>query len=86
MAKVSLTTRIEEDLNDALAEIARFDNLSPSDLAGQAIRNLVEERQAMRDLVELGLALVDAGKDGAEPEAVHDWLLADEDRPFPSGR
>jgi predicted transcriptional regulator len=86
MSKVSLTTRIDSSVNDALEEIARFEKREPSELADLAIRNLVEERQAMRDLVSLGIQLVDGKAAGIEPEAVHDWLDAEDDRPFPSGR
>lgn len=48
MTKVVLTTEIDAGLNQALEEIARFDKRSASDLADQAIRNLVEERVATR--------------------------------------
>lgn len=83
MATTSLTTRLDAELKDELERIARFDKRSLSFMTNQAIRNLVEERRATRDLVRTGLALVAAGDEGAAPEAVHDWLLADNDTSFP---
>ncbi len=86
MNKVVLTTEIDAGLNQALEEIARFDNRSASDLADQAIRNLVEERLVTRDLVHSGLRLVDAGDVKAVDSVdVHSWLLSDEDD-FPAAR
>lgn len=86
MNKVVLTTEIESGLNQALEEIARFDNRSASDLADQAIRNLVEERLATRDLLRHGLHLVAMGDIRAvDSAAVHDWLNSDEDT-FPKAR
>jgi predicted transcriptional regulator len=86
MNKVVVTTEIDAGLNQALEEIARFDNRSPSDLVDQAIRNLVEERLATRELVRHGLRLVDAGDIKAIDRAdVHDWLMSDEEE-FPTAR
>ncbi|TPP11690.1 hypothetical protein [Rhizobium glycinendophyticum] len=86
MNKVVLTTHIDSGLNQALEEIARFDNRSASDLADQAIRNLVEERLATRDLLRHGLHLVATGDIRAvDSAAVHDWLNSDEDT-FPKAR
>jgi len=86
MNKVILTTEIDAGLNQVLEEIARFDNRSASDLADQAIRNLVEERIATRELVRHGLRLIDAGDVKAVASAeVHGWLLSDEDD-FPAAR
>lgn len=86
MNKVVVTTEIDVGLNDALEEIARFDNRSRADLADQAIRNLVEERVATRELLHHGLGLIDAGNVKAVDSAViHHWLFSDEDD-FPQGR
>ncbi len=86
MNKVVLTNEIDAGLNQALEEIARFDKRSASDLADQAIRNLVEERVATRELVRHGLRLVDAGDVKAVDSAeVHRWLMSDEDD-FPASR
>jgi predicted transcriptional regulator len=86
MNKVILTTEIDAGLNRDLEEIARFDNRSASDLADQAIRNLVEERLATRELVRHGLRLIDAAEIKAvESSEVHGWLLSDEDS-FPTAR
>ena len=86
MNKIVLTTEIDAGLNQALEEIARFDNRTASDLADQAIRNLVEERVATRELLHHGLRLVDAGNVKAvDSGEVHDWLLSDQDD-FPAAR
>jgi predicted transcriptional regulator len=86
MNKVVFTTEIDAGLNRALEEIARFDNRSASDLVDQAIRNLVEERQATRELVRHGLRLVDADDVKAiDRAALHDWLMSDEED-FPTAR
>ncbi|KQW29062.1 hypothetical protein ASE36_11345 [Rhizobium sp. Root274] len=86
MNKIILTTEIDASLNQALEEIARFDNRSPGDLADQAIRNLVEERVATRELLHHGLSLIDSGDVKAIDSAeIHDWLLSNEDE-FPQGR
>lgn len=86
MNKVVVTTEIDVGLNEALEEIARFDNRSPADLADQAIRNLVEERVATRELLHHGLSLIDAGSVKAvDSAAIHQWLLSNEDD-FPQGR
>lgn len=86
MNKVVATTEIDVGLNDALEEIARFDNRSPADIANHAIRNLVEERVATRELLHHGLSLIDAGNVKAvDSAAIHQWLLSDEDD-FPQGR
>lgn len=43
-----------------------------------------DELSATRGLLELGLELVASGAPGIPESAVHDWLLADEELPFPS--
>lgn len=86
MASTSLTTRIDPDLKAELEQIARFDKRSTSFVANQAIRNLVEERRATRDLVETGLALVELRAASVSADEFHSWLFDDEDHPFPQGR
>ena len=83
MATTSFTTRIDTDLKAQLDRIARFEDRSSSYMANQAIRAFVEERLATRDLVETGLALVERNAPSLAPDAVHDWLKADDDAPFP---
>ncbi|MDU9007235.1 CopG family ribbon-helix-helix protein [Sedimentitalea todarodis] len=83
MATTSFTTRIDSELKSQLDRIARFEDRSASYMANQAIRAFVEERLATRDLLETGLALVDQGAPSLAPNAVHDWLKADDDRSFP---
>ncbi|TCS59738.1 hypothetical protein EDD52_11941 [Primorskyibacter sedentarius] len=83
MATTSFTTRIDSELKMQLDRIARFEDRSASYVANQAIRAYVEERLATRNLIETGLALVEQGAPTLAPNAVHDWLKADDDRPFP---
>ena len=85
MSGASLTTRIDPDLKAELEQIARHERRSASFMANQAIRNLVEERRATRELVETGLALVAMGAPAIAPEDVHAWLASD-DEIFPEGR
>jgi predicted transcriptional regulator len=87
MPTTSFTTRIDTDLKAELEEIARMENRSASFMANQAIRSLVEERKATRELIELGLEMVEAGAPTIAPDDIHAWLLAeDENAPFPEAR
>lgn len=86
MATTSFTTRIDVDLKAQLDQIARFEDRSASYMANQAIKAFVEDRLATRDLVATGLALVDISAPSITPESVHDWLDADDNRPFPFTR
>lgn len=83
MPTTSFTTRIDADLKAELEQIARYEDRSASYMANQAIRNLVEERRATRELVELGLEMVDRGMASIPAQNIHDWMLAEDDRPFP---
>jgi len=84
MPTTSFTTRIDADLKTDLEQIAQFEDRSASYMANLAIRNFVEERKATRELVDLGLEMVARGVPGIAPDAVHEWMLADDERPFPS--
>jgi predicted transcriptional regulator len=87
MPTTSFTTRIDTDLKAELEEIARMENRSASFMANQAIRSLVEERKATRELIEVGLEMVEAGAPTIAPDDIHAWLLAeDENAPFPEAR
>lgn len=87
MPTTSFTTRIDTDLKADLEEIARMENRSASFMANQAIKSLVEERKATRELIELGLEMVQTGAPTIPSEDIHDWLLAeDENAPFPQAR
>jgi predicted transcriptional regulator len=86
MASASFTHRMDPHLRAELERIARFDDRSASYIANLAIRAFVEERQATRELVAEGLRQVEAGTPSVPAEEVQDWLLADDDRPFPKGR
>jgi predicted transcriptional regulator len=83
MASVPFTHRLDPALKAELERIARFDDRSASDVANLAIRAFIEEREATRELVREGLRQVEAGASGIATDDVHDWLLADDDRPFP---
>ena len=85
MSSASLTTRIDPDLKAELEQIARFERRSASFMANQAIRNLVEERRATRELVDTGLALVETGAPSISSGDIHAWLASD-DEAFPDGR
>jgi predicted transcriptional regulator len=86
MPTTSFTARIDADLKVELEEIARFEDRSASWLANQAIRNFVEERIATRELLRAGLALIERGAEGVAPDAVHEWLSADDERAFPGAQ
>jgi predicted transcriptional regulator len=77
---------MDPELRAELEKIARFDDRSASYIANLAIRAFVEERQATRELVLEGLRQVEAGAPSVPVDEVQDWLLADDDRPFPEGR
>lgn len=85
MSSASLTTRIDPDLKAELEQIARFERRSASFMANQAIRNLVEERRATRELVDTGIALVEMRAPSVASEKIHAWLASDEEA-FPEGR
>ncbi|RVT80626.1 hypothetical protein DXV76_21115 [Rhodobacteraceae bacterium CCMM004] len=86
MPTASFTTRIDADLKAELERIASFEDRSASYMANQAIRNFVEERTATRELVELGLEMVDRGAPGIPAQDIHEWMLAEDDRAFPSAQ
>jgi len=77
MTTASLTTRLDSQLKSELEEIARLENRSTSYMANQAIRNLVEERQATRELLQTGLKMIEQGVGGISPQAMHDWFMTD---------
>jgi predicted transcriptional regulator len=86
MTSVSFTHRIDPELRAEIEKIARFEDRSASWVANLAIRGFVNERQATRDLVREGLRQVAGRAPSIPSEEVREWLLADDDRPFPEGR
>ena len=82
MPTKSFTTRIDSELKSRLEKIARFEDRSASYMANQAIRALVEEREATHNLVAVGMELIDKNIAISEEE-VDKWLEADEDAPMP---
>ena len=84
MPTAMFTTRLDAELKAELERIAHAEDRSASWVANQAIRAFVEERRAVRDLVNAGLDMVERDAPGVTPEAVHDWMLAEDERPFPT--
>jgi predicted transcriptional regulator len=83
MTTTSFTTRIDPALKSRLEQIARLEDRSASYMANQAIRALVEEREATHELLAVGSQLIDKGV--AIPEAaVETWLHADDATEFPA--
>lgn len=82
MPATSLTTRIDSDLKTRLERIARFEDRSASYMANQAIKSLVEEREATHELVGVGLQLLETGASISEA-AMDSWLQADDNTAFP---
>jgi len=85
MASASFTHRMDPDLRAELERIARFEDRSASYVANLAIRAFVEERQATRALVREGLRQVAARAPSVSPEEVQEWLMSEDDGPFPEG-
>lgn len=83
MSSVALTTRVDSELKAELQQIAELNDRSTSYMANQAIRNLVEEHRATRELLGAGLDMIDQDAPSIEAQAVHEWFMADEDVPFP---
>lgn len=83
MASASFTHRMDPALREEIERIARFEDRSASYVANLAIRAFVEERQATRELVCEGLRQVAAGGASVSADEVRNWLLEDEDQPFP---
>ena len=54
MPTTTFSTRIDADLKQRLEQIAQYEDRSASYLANQAIRALVEEREATHALVRTG--------------------------------
>lgn len=82
MPTTTFTTRLDVDLKERLQKIAQYDRRSASFMANQAIQNLVEEREATRELVKTGLELAEKGISISE-DAVTAWMNGPEDASFP---
>ena len=82
MTTTVLTTRLDTELKTRLETIARYEDRSVSYIANRAIQNLVEEREATRELINTGLELIDKGA-SISSEAVNTWLQSDDHTPFP---
>lgn len=83
MPTTPFTARIDTDLKAELERIAHYDRRSAGFIAGEAIRNLVEERRATRALIDTGLMLVALGAPAVSSDDVHSWLEGDDTAPFP---
>ena len=77
------TTRLDVGVQAELEQIARYEDRSSSYLVSQAVVQLVQERKATRELIATGLALIEGKAPSVSPEAVHEWLLSDEETTFP---
>ena len=84
MPTTSFTTRIDAALKAELEQIARYEDRSASYMANLAIRSLVEEHKATRELVETGLELIGQDTPSIAPRDVHDWFMTEDDAPLPS--
>lgn len=82
MPTTTFTTRIDVDLKSRLERLAKLDDRSASYMANKAIQNLVEEREATRELVETGLELAGQGVSISE-DAVDAWMRDPDNAPFP---
>jgi predicted transcriptional regulator len=83
VATTSFTTRIDPALKSRLEQIARLEDRSASYMANQAIRALVEEREATHELLAVGSQLIDKGVAISEA-TVEAWLHADDEAVFPA--
>jgi predicted transcriptional regulator len=83
MATTTFTTRIDIDLKQRLEQLAVREKRSASYVANLAIQNLVEEREATRELVLVGLDLAKQGHSIPE-EDIDSWLRAPAEAPFPA--
>jgi predicted transcriptional regulator len=82
MTTTTFTTRIDLGLKKRLEQLAERDRRSASFVANLAIQNLVEEREATRDLVLVGLELAKAGHSISEGE-IDAWIRNPDDIAFP---
>lgn len=83
MANATLVADIDADLKQRMERIAALDRRPVSILAGDVIRNFVEEREATRELVRLGLELAREGVAMSE-EDIDAWLKAPMEAEFPA--
>ena len=82
MSTIPFTTRLNTSLKTRLEKIARYEDRSTSYVANRAIQNFVEEREATRELIGVGLNLVEKGVSISE-SAIDSWLSSPEDTHFP---
>lgn len=83
MSTTTFTTRIDLGLKKRLEQLAARDKRSASFVANLAIQNLVEEREATRELVLVGLELAKAGHSISD-EDIDSWLRNPGDTDFPA--
>lgn len=85
MTTTTFTTRIDLDLKKRLEQLAERDKRSASYVANLAIQNMVEQREATRELVLVGLELAKAGPSMSE-EDVDIWLRNPEATALPDAK
>ena len=83
MTTTTFTTRIDLGLKKRLEQLAARDKRSASYVANLAIENMVDEREAIRDLVLVGLELAKTGFSISEEE-IDSWLHNPNDTAFPA--
>lgn len=83
MTTTTFTTRIDLGLKKRLEQLAARDKRSASYVANLAIENMVDEREAIRDLVLVGLELAKTGFSISE-EDIDSWLRNPNDTAFPA--
>ncbi len=85
MASTSLTIPLDEELKSRLERAAAEEERSSAQLAVQAIRRLLDEREARRRLIAAAVAEADRGAFVSE-EAMTAWFVSlgtDEELPEP---
>ena len=73
MPTAPYTFRMESDLREALEREAKLEGLPPAQLAAQAVRSMVETRQAKRAAIDAALAEADEGRFISE-DAMNRWM------------
>ena len=75
----TFTKRIDIDLKEEFQRIAKAERRSASFIANQAIENLGAERQATRELIDLGMQFAEQGASSIPAEDIHSWILTEDD-------
>ena len=82
MPTIPFTTHLNTELETRLEEIAQHEEHSALYVANRAMQNFAEEYEVTRDIIDVGLNLVEKGVSISE-SAIDAWLHSPEDTPFP---